>query len=122
MKRDFDLIRKLLLFFEEKPDAGHIEVPPIENYEEMEIKYHLLLLYDAGLVRCEPAKSSSGDRVIYVIPFDLTWAGHEFLDKIRNEGIWGKTKETILSKGGQLTFDTITTVTTALIAKMIGIA
>lgn len=122
MKRDFDLVRKLLVYFEEKPGPEHVEIPPIAGYDELTIKYHLVLLHDAGLLRCEPVTSSSSDRVIYVLPFDLTWDGHEFLAKIRDDGLWRKTKDAILSKGGQLTFNTITTVATTLMKKMIDMA
>jgi Hypothetical protein (DUF2513) len=122
MKRDFDLVRKLLVYFEEKPGPEHIEIPPIKGYDELTIKYHLVLLHDAGLLRCEPVTSSSSDRVISVLPFELTWDGHEFLAKIRDDGLWRKTKDTILSKGGQLTFNTITAVATTLMKKMIDMA
>ncbi len=122
MKRDFDLVRKLLVYFEEKPGPEHVEIPPIEGYDELTTKYHLVLLHDAGLLRCDPVTSSSSDRVIYVLPFELTWNGHEFLAKIRDDGLWRKTKDTILSKGGQLTFNTITTVATTLMKKMIGLS
>ncbi len=122
MKRDFDLVRKLLVYFEKKPGPEHVEIPPIVGYDELTIKYHLVLLHDAGLLRCEPVTSSSSDRVIYVLPFDLTWDGHEFLAKIRDDGLWRKTKDAILSKGGQLTFNTITTVATTLMKKMIDMA
>ncbi len=97
MKRDLELVRKLLFFFDEKPGPEHVEVPAIPGYEEAAIKYHLVLLHDAGYLRCELVTSSSSDRVIYVLPFELTWSGHEFLDKIRNQFIWdeviGKIKE-----------------------------
>jgi hypothetical protein len=107
MKRDFELVRKLLLFFEEKDNPDFIKVPPIAGYDELTIKYHLVLLYDAGLLRCEPVKSSTSDRVIYVIPFELTWDGHEFLEKIRNNSTWNKIKEVISSKGGAFAFGVI---------------
>jgi len=32
MKRDMELVRKLLFFFEEKPSPEHVKVPPIEGY------------------------------------------------------------------------------------------
>jgi len=107
MKRDFELIRKLLLFFEDKQSPEHVEVPPIDGYDKSTIKYHLVLLHDAGLLRCEPIKSSTSDRVIYVIPFDLTWDGHEFLDKVRNETVWRKILEVIASKGGSVAFSVV---------------
>lgn len=99
MKRDLELVRKLLLFFDEKPGSEHVELPPISGYEELSIKYHLVLLHDAGYLRCETVKSSTSDRVIYVLPFDLTWSGHEFLDKIREQFIWDEVMATIKEHG-----------------------
>ncbi len=107
MKRDFELVRKLLLFFEERETPERIDVPPIEGYDELTIKTHLVLLHDAGLLRCEPVTSSTSDRVIYVIPFELTWEGHEFLGKIRDDKVWNKIKTVISSKGGSLVFSVI---------------
>jgi len=107
MKRDFELIRKLLFFFEEKKGPEAIEIPSIEDYDDLTIKYHLVLLYDAGLLRCEPVKSKTSDRVVYVIAFDLTWDGHEFLEKIRNDNTWRKILSTIKDKGGVLAFGVI---------------
>ena len=99
MKRDAELVRKLLLFFDEKAGPEHVQVPQIPGYDDLTIKYHLVLLYDAGYLICEPVKSSTSDRVIYVLPFDLTWAGHEFLDKIRNEHIWDEMMNDIRDRG-----------------------
>jgi len=107
MKRDMDLIVKLLTFFEEKAGPEHVEVPPIEGYDKATIKYHLILLHDAGLLRCEPVRSSTSERVIYVIPFDLTWQGHEFVGKIKDEKVWARIKSIVSSKGAALTFDVI---------------
>ena len=114
MKRDFDLIRKLLLFFEEKPGPESVEVPPIDGYDVITIKYHLVLLYDGGLLRCEMVRSSTSDRVIYVIPFELTWDGHEFLEKIRDETTWRRILEKIKSSGGALAFSVINQLATRM--------
>ena len=45
--------------------------------------------------------------VISVIAFDLTWDGHEFLAKIKNEGVWHKIQTALSSKGGTLAFAVI---------------
>ena len=99
MKRDLELIRKLMFFFDEKPGSEHVAVPPIPGFQEGVIKYHLILLHDAGYLRCEPVRSSTSDRVIYVLPFELTWQGHEFLDKIRNPRIWDEVIANIKERG-----------------------
>ena len=99
MKRDMLLVRKLLFFFDDKPGPEHVDVPPIDGYDELTIKYHLVLLYDSGYLRCEAVTSSTSDRVINVLPFELTWNGHEFLDKIRNPHIWDEVMERINEQG-----------------------
>lgn len=99
MKRDLELVRKLLLFFDDKPGPAHVEIPPITGYDDSTIKYHLVLLYEAGFLQCEPVKSTTSDRVIYVLPFELTWDGHEFLDKIRNQHIWDEITAAIRERG-----------------------
>jgi len=119
MKRDFDLVRKLLIFFDDKPGPKAVEVPPIPGYKEMTIRYHLVLLYQAGLLHCEPIKSTTSERVIKVLPFELTWDGHEFLEKIRNETTWKKILATAKDKGGALAFSVLNQLATSMAADAI---
>jgi len=120
MQRDFDLIRKLLIFLDEKDGPEAVEVPPIDGYSDLEIKYHLVLLHDAGLIHCEPVKSSSSDRVIYVVPFDLSWNGHEFLAKVRDDTVWKTIKSKITEKGSALAFSIISKVASSIAMNQIG--
>jgi hypothetical protein len=119
MKRDFELIRKLLIFFEEKQSAGHVQLPPIDGYDERTVKYHLVLLYEGGLLSCEAVRSTTSDRVIYVIPFDLTWDGHEFLDKVRSESVWRRIRDVITSKGGSLAFSVVNELATRFALELV---
>src|SRR6202035_1472820 len=101
MKRDLDLIRKLLVFFEAKPDDRAEDCPSVDGYSPLEIKYHLLLMYEAGFLRCEVESTAAG-RPIRVFGFSLTWQGHEFLEASRNDTIWAKAKKIALEKTGSL--------------------
>ena len=56
-----------------------------ENY--IAVAYHLSLLVEAGLVEGRP-----GSRGMPIIS-RLTWEGHEFLDVVRDDGVWRNTKE-----------------------------
>jgi hypothetical protein len=85
-----ELVRKLLFFFEDKIESKHVESPEIEGYDKLLIRYHCTLMYDAGLLFAEPVKSSTSERAIYVLPFELSWAGHEFLEGIRSDSTWRK--------------------------------
>jgi len=102
VKRDMDLVRDILLFLEEKADPAHIEPAafPMADRSDSKIQYHLNLLYQAGFINGEPIKSSTSDRLIRIIPFDLTWQGHEFLETVRDPEIWRKAKAGAASAGG----------------------
>jgi hypothetical protein len=119
MKRDFDLIRKLLFYFEEKPDTASVECPEIKGYKELTIKYHILLMAQAGFIDYEPELTKTG-RIIRVIAFSLTWEGHEFLDVIRNEGTWKRIKDFAKQKGASLSFDVIKAIALHGVKKLIG--
>lgn len=87
MKRDMDLIRRLLMKTEALPDAnGH----PIsaEGYGAEEICEHLRLAQEAGLIEARFLPGSAE-----CASLRLTWAGHEFLDAARENVIWEKAKE-----------------------------
>jgi hypothetical protein len=96
MKRDMDLIRDLLLYIEEDPifDGARWMTPgtpseigvPGRSLEE--VAYHLTLMIEASLVR-----GQWGSPMPMVSR--LTWEGHEFLDNIRDKGIWSATKKKI---------------------------
>ena len=59
----------------------------MEERSPQEIGYHLELLIESGYL-----KGKAGMEDIPVIA-SLTWAGHEFLDNIKDKGIWEKTKK-----------------------------
>ena len=98
MKRDMDLIRDLLLGIEQDerldgtifiaPDeSDNLGVIGITNHSAEEVAYHLMMLMEAGLIK--------GNSTMEQMPAvsRLTWEGHEFLDNIKDQSIWGKTKE-----------------------------
>jgi hypothetical protein len=96
MERDMDLIRHLLLFVEKDSlfDGRAMISPEIpsdfgaDHYSLDQVAYHVGLLIEAGLL-----KGAVGPVAPYVSR--LTWQGHEFLDDIRDQAIWAKTKERI---------------------------
>lgn len=121
MKRNFDLIRNLLFLFEEKAGSSKLENPAIEGFNSDEIAYHCRLLYDAGFLRCECVKSSTSDRIIHAIPFELTWDGHEFLEKIRCESTWSKIKSYAKERSLALSFDIVSEIAKKFITEVLKI-
>ncbi|MFK7678742.1 DUF2513 domain-containing protein [Bacillus sp. Wb] len=93
MKRDMDLIRKILIQVEEKENEYLEYLLPIEGYTEEEIQYHLRMISGQGLVNAHYA-----DNIGRVTT--LTWEGYEFLENIKNDTIWNKTKDVVKKNGG----------------------
>lgn len=114
MKRDMDLIRKILFFLEERPVLKAEDELQIDGYDRDIIKYHMLLLSQAGLVDFEPVKTKTG-RIIKVYVLGLNWAGHEFLDAVRSEKVWRKLLKYAKEKGGALPFDLLKILGTELL-------
>ncbi|MBM4881143.1 DUF2513 domain-containing protein [Vibrio parahaemolyticus] len=108
MKRDMELIRKLLLTIEKNP--RQLEV---EGYDKNQVKYHALLLIEAGFLDGNVSDTLANTSVVpsFVSVNRLTWDGHEFLDNIRKEEVWNTIKtefkdasiSTMFSIGKQLT-------------------
>jgi hypothetical protein len=104
MKRDFDLIREILLKIEEKESAtGWIDLY-IEGYTQEQISYHVKLLAEADFLDARDASTHDG---ICWKPISLTWQGHDFLDAARDAKIWKKAKSTLTSKIQSFTFEVL---------------
>ena len=102
MKRDMDLVRKILLEVEKAPYEGGWVDLDIKNYTQGEVSYHTMLLNDSGLVEAQDLSTMSGPDWR---PKRLTWEGHEFLEASRNEERWERAKEIMGQKGGGFVFD-----------------
>ena len=88
MKRDMDLIRRILLRVEEEGNnRGRVVIESIEGYDEDLVLYNVKLLVGAGYLNA--AGTSAG---VYLIR-DITWEGHDFLDSVRNRAVWRKVHE-----------------------------
>jgi hypothetical protein len=118
MKRDMDLIRKMLLAVEsdEHGFAPKIEIP---GHTQEQINYHACLLEEAGLVKAIDVTSMGSNSPEAMIT-RLTWAGHEFLDSARENQRWNQAKD-IISKIGGASIQIWVALLTDLIKKNIGL-
>jgi hypothetical protein len=98
MKRDMDLIRLILFDVEGEREPDH------SGYTPQQITYHAALLIDAGLVRGSVIRDEKDDPAGAVM-VELTWEGHEFLDKARSDTTWNKAKALARGKGVSLSVD-----------------
>ena len=98
MKRDMDLVRKILIKIEE--DWGYEYLGPereikIEGYSDSAIHYHLRIMVEAELITSifPEGLSDISSTYIQYPPEIITWEGHEFLEGIRKEETWEKIKK-----------------------------
>lgn len=99
MKRDMDLVRKILLACEASEHSIGPDLSKIENYDEEQIGFHVYLMIQAGLLEgSETTTMSSMSHEAFVS--SITWAGYEFLEACRDEERWNKVKTAAKSVGG----------------------
>jgi hypothetical protein len=85
MKRDMDKVRSVMLAIEadDGPFVMTLDTPALgDTRDGRETVEYILMLHSAGFLE-------SSQRSVYRI----SWAGHEFLDSVRDPEIWQKTKE-----------------------------
>ena len=118
MVRDWELVRKILTVLEAR-DTTHGALSPdvIEGYDTSVVSYHFSIMQEAGLIDAKCLKSSNAQ--MFCVASQLTWNGHEFLDKVRSETVWTKVKNTVESKGLDLSFEVIKAVASKVMENLL---
>ena len=137
MKRDWDLIRKILTDIEEDRDVfADMPVEPkwadqsSEEYElqlseytdsEKRIAGHLEMLIENGYLKGLKITRTGCGRFGYSVSDPrLTMTGHDLLDTMRSPKVWEAIKSTAKKKGIELTFDAIKTLGGVVLKQILG--
>ena len=124
MKRDMELVRKIMFRLEEidgqEPFSSRDIV--VQGYDPPTIGYHCSLLRDCGYILGEdsPVCGGSGGYFEQYIS-RLTSTGHDFIDAARSDTVWNKTVSIAKEKGISLTVDLTMQFLTAIGKSMMGI-
>ena len=105
MKRDMDLVRKIMLAVEASERPLDSSLIRIAGYTGDTITEHMRLLNEAGLI--EGISAYSVEHRLKWIELRLTWNGHDFLDAARNESIWTETVTEVRRKSGAVPFEVL---------------
>jgi len=117
MQRDWDVIRKILLEVEALPTEDSVlRSTELMDVDAETVAYHMRLLLEADLI-VGSCRDALGPPLCHASR--LTWAGHEFLDQIKNASLWRQIKATARSKSVDLSFAVIKDLAKALIASII---
>jgi len=112
MKRDLDLIRRILLALEdEKPDS-------LTGENQELVSYHIQLLLDAeyvqGMVIWDRETKPQG----YVVQ-RITMSGYDYLDSVRDLKVWKETKSLLEKVGGSAALEVVKDVSAKVMAEVI---
>jgi hypothetical protein len=83
MRRDWDLVRRILINLEEASVPLHADA--IEGFDPALVSYHYRILGESGLIEAYCCESDGANACTAT---RLTWDGHDLLDVIRDESRW----------------------------------
>jgi hypothetical protein len=143
MERDLDLYREILLAVEElhTPGEGAIRIdrddgwkmvdqsqedlrlsppPGLEGVELPVVLRHVELLSEAGLLKIPSegaARVGRSKQLHRITVYGITHEGHDFLDNVRDDTVWNRTKE----KTGQASLEIVKAVAEGVVKSMVGL-
>lgn len=117
MKRNMELIRKILFEFEKEDIIGKTYIE-IEKYTQDEIIYHVYLMAEANLINITKIQSNLGKSFLAK---GLTWEGHDFIDKARSDSVWNEAMDKLKKIGVGVTLELLKKTLTQIISQKIGI-
>lgn len=98
MRLNQDCVRDMLLEFEEVLTLDdHLflnnikEMKCVEKFGEDNVIYTIFKLTEAGYITSTHKYTS--DVLYFLCVSSITWDGHQFLDNIRDNKVWKKTKD-----------------------------
>jgi len=118
MTRDMELIRKILFTIEEQYVDVVLYNLEVEGYDMKTVAYHCNLLHQEGLIKAYGSQNADDELNSFGVGA-LTWEGHDYLDKIRSDTVWNKTKAVAKDKGLPLVIETIREISSAIITGMV---
>lgn len=114
MKLSHECIRDVLITSEEETGLNNIlqneklyEAPRLKKYEKEDIIYTIKKLMEAGYVHADVMIHIDGSMAMLG---NLTHEGHLFIDNIKDEGIWNKTKKQIKKTSSSTSINVISRV------------
>jgi hypothetical protein len=119
MKRDWDVIRAILIKVEEGAGDKEVASGDFKPLDEGLVAYNMWLLIESGMAEGggrEPGSMGAP----YAFVTRLRWPGHELLDSIRGDTVWNRIKGTAKDKGVDLTVDAIKILAKTILERMLG--
>jgi hypothetical protein len=113
-----ELLRMVMLAAEKSKDPYELVDPKFEGHNETEISYHIALLDDAGLLH---GQDRSAIGVFRWSAGALTWAGHEFVEAIRDDSVWKEALAINAKSGDGMVFEILNKALMQVLEKRAGL-
>lgn len=108
MKRNWDVMRLLLVTMEEQTAAEFQLYPPdFAPVDPETAVYHLRLLKQGGYIQGADRNMPGVAPDAGFIAMGLTLDGHDLADTLKSKTVWARIQQTARLKGIELTFATI---------------
>ena len=121
MKRNLDLIRHILLVTENSENERlSSEDYTTSDFSIDAVTYHLNLLVDEDLIKTQEFHPINSMLPLHFV-MRLSSKGHDFLDSIRDDKIFNKTKKKMLEVAGNTTLDLVFSVATQITKSLLNI-
>ena len=108
MRRDMDLLRRILMTTAESgmPLDAEALVQGRDDFEK--VAYHIDIMAQAGIIEGMAQKDMAGG-YSFASVVQLTWEGNDFLDSVKNDKVWSKVKQAIAKTTGGAPFEVVKT-------------
>lgn len=125
MRLNHECVRSALLFIEEEHKLGmflqlpeFLDAKSLSEFSKDDIEYTLLQLTDAGFIVGKARYG--GNTLVSFSCAGLTWNGSQFIDTIRDDKVWRKTKDAV-SKLSSVSLTVLSSLATAILSKLLGL-
>ncbi len=114
MKRDMDLVRKILLAMEADEHAD------FAGYDQEVIGHHVWLMEQGDLITAA-ATTVHGEAIAVALPLEIAWRGYEFLDAVRDDVVWTAVGRRLKAQGLSLPLALLQALALKLLAEQAGL-
>lgn len=118
MRRDMDLVRRILMVAADASGPVPIEALTSDECPRALVCYHLRIMDEAGLVKVGRL-AADGDPCYAASVERLTWEGNDFLDAVRSDTVWSKVKTKVAQAVGSASFEVVKAAAAKVAAEMV---
>lgn len=116
-----DCIRDVLLEFE----TFHMGVYKADDFQDClssygkeQTLYTLIKLFEGGYINGRLERSRDGQLITFRV-YEMTFQGHEFLEKIRSDTVWNQKLKPVFTTIGSMSLEVISSVANNAITSLV---